>query len=139
MFLFSLLLSLSTSFSFACVWKGEAFETKVNSSVKITADARQEIVFNGETALPKIVGIKPVGAATKPQLKVISGLQILENGKMKSYPNKISLRLDESEISNTPLAIEVQFESKKKMTKIQVEYVGIQKGGGCTNPDVQPL
>ena len=136
---FAPLLVLASSFSWACVWQDKPFETKVKSPIKIIADARQEIILNGETDLPKIISIKPVDAGSvKPQLKVISGLQVLENGQMRSYPNKISVRLSEAEIAKTPLAIEIQFKGQKPI-KMQIEYVGLQKGGGCTDPEVEPL
>ncbi|MBC7371498.1 MAG: hypothetical protein H7326_08035 [Bdellovibrionaceae bacterium] len=57
----------------------------------------QEVILDGGTTLPKITGIQGKGPKGKPMLSVMSGLQVLEKGTMKSYPHRISFKMNDAE------------------------------------------
>lgn len=133
----------------ACVWTDKTFEMVPDKNAKIVADARQEIIFQGTNKPPKILSMKkivkgkPMG--DKPQMNVMTGLQVLENGQMKSYSNKVSFKLSAAEIQKTPFQIEMKLQnSEGKEIKLHIEYVGLMKGmgaeaGGCTAPEIKEM
>lgn len=129
-------------FSFAnnCKEIEKPFVVGVTKSLRVIADPRQEVVFDGKDHLPKVLFIESVGQKDRPRLTVLSGLQVLENGKMVSYPYRVSLRLPEDEQRGAPKLIQAiiapQKESKKQKTlALQIDYTAY-KEDSCTTPQI---
>lgn len=100
-------------------------------SYQLEADRTQEIILDGETQLPKITGIKGSTPKGKPMLTVMSGLQVLENGQMKSYPHRVSIKLNEAE-KDWERPIEVSFSGSEKSYTMTVKWSQVK--AGCSKP-----
>lgn len=106
-----------------------------SKNYELQVDRHQEIILEGAGQLPKITGIKGATPKGKPMLTVMSGLQVLEKGQMKSYPHRISLKLNEME-KDWERPIEVTFENQGKPYKMTVNWV-MNKSTGCSKPVVK--
>lgn len=73
----------------------------------------QEVILDGGTRLPKITGIQAKSPKGKPMLSVMSGLQVLEKGGMKSYPHRISFKMNDAE-QDWERPVEVKFSHEGK-------------------------
>lgn len=102
---------------------------------ELQVDRHQEIILDGVGELPKITGIKATSPKGKPMLTVMSGLQVLENSQMKSYPHRISLKLNEME-KDWERPIEVTFEGRGKPFKMNVKWI-MNASTGCAKPVVK--
>lgn len=101
---------------------------------QIEVDRRQEVILDGSSQLPKITGIKGTTPKGKPMLTVISGLQVLEDGKMKSYPNRLSIKMNELE-EDWEKPVEVTFKEQGKPYTMKVKWT--QAKAGCAKPIVK--
>ena len=104
-------------------------------SYQLEVDRAQEIILDGGTALPKITGIKGTTPKGKPMVTVMSGLQVLEKGEMKSYPHRISIKLNEAE-KDWDRPIEVSFAGTDKTHTMTVKWIQA-KSSGCSKPVVK--
>jgi len=95
---------------------------------QLEVDKLQEIILDGGTQLPKITAIKGTGSKGKPMLTVMSGLQVLEKGQMKSYPHRISVKMNELE-KDWEKPIEIALENQGKAYVVSVKWA--QAKGGC--------
>lgn len=116
------------------------FVHQPSKQVRLVVDPRQEVIFDGVDKTPRILMIDSVGTKDRPRLKVMTGLQVLENGSMKSYPNRVSIRLPTEEQGMTPRVIQVVFgptsEKTKAATLIQIEYKKVT-GKDCLKPEIK--
>lgn len=103
-------------------------------SYQVQVDRHQEVILDGGHQLPKITGIKASGPKGKPLLTVMSGLQVLEKGQMKSYPYRISLKMNEME-KDWDRPVEVSFEEKGIPYSLKLTWV--QQRSGCAKPVVK--
>lgn len=130
--IWSLLISLN---AMACVGGGLAplvLAPTKNYSLEI--DKAQEIILDGSTQLPKITSVKGTGPKGKPMLTVMSGLQVLEKGQMKSYPHRISIKMNEVE-KELDKPVEIAVESQGKPSTITVKWA--QSKSDCFKPVVK--
>lgn len=127
--IFGLLISLN---AMACM--GTELAPLVLTPTKnyqLEVDKSQEIILDGGTQLPKITAIKATGPKGKPMLTVMSGLQVLEKGQMKSYPHRISVKMNEME-KDWEKPVEIALENQGKPYTVSVKWV--QAKGGCFKP-----
>lgn len=104
-------------------------------SYQLKVDRLQEVILDGGTQLPKITGIKAVGDKGKPMLTVMSGLQVLEKGQMKSYPHRISIKMNEAEKDwQRPVEVSIA-EADGKSHTMKIEW--LQAQSGCQKPVVK--
>lgn len=103
-------------------------------SYQIVVHRAQEIILDGESKLPKITAIKGVTPKGKPMLTVMSGLQVLEKGQMKSYPHRISIKMNEME-TEWDRPIEISFENQGKPYTLSVKWAMAKSG--CNQPVVK--
>lgn len=95
---------------------------------QLEVDKTQEIILDGGTQLPKITAIKGTTPKGKPMLTVMSGLQVLEKGQMKSYPHRISIKMNDME-KELDKPVEIAFENQGKPYTVSVKWA--QAKGGC--------
>lgn len=105
-----------------------------NKSYQLEVDRTQEVILDGGTQLPKITGIKGSTPKGKPMLTVMSGLQVLEKGQMKSYPHRISIKLNEAE-KDWDRPVEVSIAEGGKTHLLSVKWS--QAKAGCFKPVVK--
>lgn len=104
-------------------------------SYQLKVDRLQEVIVDGGSQLPKITGIKAVGDKGKPMLTVMSGLQVLEKGQMKSYPHRISIKMNEAE-KDWQRPVEVSFAAPDgKSHTLNIEW--LQAKSGCQKPVIK--
>jgi hypothetical protein len=104
-------------------------------SYQLQVDRQQEVILDGGTQLPKVTGIKGTGPKGKPMMTVMSGLQVLEKGQMKSYPYRVSLKLNEAE-KDWERPVEVAYQSADgKAYTVNIQWQ--QFKGGCSKPVVK--
>jgi hypothetical protein len=94
---------------------------------RLIVDPRQEVIFDGGNQTPRILMIDSVGTKDRPRLNVMTGLQVLENGNMKSYPHRISIKMPIEERGMAPKVVQVVFaptdKDKKIAVAVQIEYL----------------
>lgn len=100
-------------------------------SYQLEVDKSQEIILDGGTQLPKITAIKGTTPKGKPMLTVMSGLQVLEKGQMRSYPHRISVKMNDME-KDWEKPVEIAYENQGKPFTVSVKWV--QAKGGCFKP-----
>lgn len=104
-------------------------------SYQLKMDRQQEVILDGGTQLPKITGIKAAGDKGKPMLTVMSGLQVLEKGQMKSYPHRISIKMNDAE-KDWQRPVEVNFAAADgKAYSLNIEWLPAKSG--CQKPVVK--
>ena len=126
---------LLSTYAMACV--GGELTPLVLSPTKnyqLEIDKTQEIIIDGGTQLPKITAIKGTMPKGKPMLTVMSGLQVLEKGQMKSYPHRISIKMNEME-KEWDKPIEIILADQGKTYAISVKWV--QAKTGCFKPVIK--
>lgn len=131
-----MLLGLLFSFQAMACMGGELVPLVLSptKNYQLEIDKSQEIVLDGGTLLPKIKSIKGTGPNGKPMLTVMSGLQALEKGQMKSYPNRISVKMNEME-KDWERPVEITLENQGKLFTVSVKW--LQARSGCLKPIVK--
>jgi len=103
-------------------------------SYQLEVDRHQEVILDGGAQLPKITGIQGSTLKGKPMLSVMSGLQVLEKGEMKSYPHRISVKMNEAETDwDRPVEIKVSYQDKPFVIAMKWK----QAKSGCSKPSVK--
>ncbi|WP_413288613.1 hypothetical protein [Bdellovibrio sp. HCB337] len=104
-------------------------------SYQLKVDRLQEVILDGGTQLPKITGIKGSSEKGKPMLTVMSGLQVLEKGQMKSYPHRVSIKMNEAE-KDWQRPVEVSFAGADgKAYTMNIEW--LPQARGCSKPVIK--
>ena len=92
-----------------------------NKNHVLEISKHQEVILDGGTSLPKITGIQGKGPKGKPMLSVMSGMQVLEKGSMKSYPHRISFKMNDAE-TDWERPVEVKYNHDGKDQTLQLSW-----------------
>lgn len=77
------------------------------------------LILDGETATPKIQKIEAASSEGKPQLNVLTGMQAFENGAMKSYPHRISIKSMDPHRQKKPVLIQLLVNGKNIPLRVE--------------------
>lgn len=97
----------------------------INSSVagtktiEVSLSDSDLLILDGSAGrTPLIKKIEAASALGKPQLNILTGMQAFENGSMKSYPHRVTLKSLDPDRRKKPIYIEAELDEKNIRIKV---------------------